>query len=126
MTAVDELGVQRVVELGPRDHRLPDQQLTQFHGELRARGGRENDPSGAGKEVAARRLHALGPRAHAPFVEVDCASIPHNLLESELFGHEKGAFTGASERRAGSARSNNSCKSTRIWAALTQNGCPVG
>ena len=57
--------------------------------------------SGTGKEVAARRLHVLGPRAHAPFVEVDCASIPTNLLESELFGYEAGAFTDARTSKTG-------------------------
>ncbi len=57
--------------------------------------------SGTGKDVAARRLHALGARAHGPFVEVDCASIPTNLLESELFGHEPGAFTDARSAKIG-------------------------
>jgi two-component system response regulator AtoC len=57
--------------------------------------------SGTGKEVASRRLHALGPRSHGPFVEVDCASIPVNLLESELFGHEPGAFTDARQGKVG-------------------------
>jgi DNA-binding NtrC family response regulator len=57
--------------------------------------------SGTGKEVAARRIHALGPRAGGPFVEVDCASIPENLMESELFGHEAGAFTDAREAKTG-------------------------
>ncbi len=57
--------------------------------------------SGTGKGVAARLLHELGPRAKAPFVTVDCASLPANLLESELFGHEKGAFTGATAQKPG-------------------------
>ena len=57
--------------------------------------------SGTGKEVAARTLHAWSARAQKPFVAVNCASIPETLLESELFGHEKGAFTGASAARRG-------------------------
>lgn len=66
-----------------------------------------NGESGTGKEVAARRIHNLSSRASGPFIAVNCAAIPHNLIHSELFGHEKGAFTGAHQRKIGKIESAN-------------------
>jgi DNA-binding NtrC family response regulator len=57
--------------------------------------------SGSGKDYLARLIHELGPRRDAPFLKIDCASLPPQLVESELFGHERGAFTGAVERKLG-------------------------
>ena len=57
--------------------------------------------SGTGKELVARALHANGPRRDGPFVAINCAGIPDNLLEAELFGYERGAFTGAATRKLG-------------------------
>ena len=57
--------------------------------------------SGTGKDHLARLIHELGPRRDAPYLKIDCASLPQELVESELFGHERGAFTGAVERKLG-------------------------
>ena len=63
--------------------------------------------SGTGKEALAQALHELGPRAKQPFVAINCGAIPENLLESELFGHERGAFTGAVKQTIGKIESAN-------------------
>jgi DNA-binding NtrC family response regulator len=64
--------------------------------------------SGSGKEVMARRLHEMSPRRGGPFVPINCAAIPESLFESELFGHERGAYTGATERSTGKIEAANS------------------
>src|SRR4051812_13280992 len=62
-------------------------------------------PTGSGKDLIARALHWLSPRAQRPFVVVHCAALPETLVEAEMFGHSRGAFTGATQPRQGLVRS---------------------
>jgi DNA-binding NtrC family response regulator len=83
-----------------------DAQLRQVSQQLHRAAGTDatvllEGESGTGKELFARALHALSPRSEGPFVAINCAAIPDTLLETELFGHEKGAFTGAAARKPG-------------------------
>src|SRR5262249_26877495 len=63
--------------------------------------------TGTGKEVVARSIHEESPRKGGPFIVVDCAALPENLLDAELFGHSRGAFTGAASARAGAIEAAN-------------------
>jgi len=79
--------------------------------------------SGTGKEVVARAIHYTGPRKTAPFVPVSCGAIPETLLESELFGHTRGAFTGATERRLGFFEAAN--KGTIFLDEISETALPT-
>ncbi|MDX1645394.1 MAG: sigma-54 dependent transcriptional regulator [Thermoanaerobaculia bacterium] len=79
--------------------------------------------SGTGKELFARALHALSPRRDGPFVAVNCAAIPESLLENELFGHERGAYTGASSREEG--RFEQARGGTLLLDEIGELGMPV-
>lgn len=88
----------RILGASPAMKRLRDQilALAQVDATVLIRG-----ETGTGKELVARSLHEFGPRAKGPFVAINCAALPQTIIESELFGHEAGAFTGAKERRVG-------------------------
>ena len=96
--AADGVGVDRMVANGPAMTAIRDTVARLAATDLPVLVLGE---SGSGKEVCAQALHESGPRAEAPFVAVNCAAIAETLLESELFGHERGAFTDAHEARAG-------------------------
>jgi len=79
--------------------------------------------SGTGKELIARRLHHLSPRAEEPFVPIHCSALPETLMESELFGHEKGAFTGADARKLG--RFDLAGKGTLFFDEVGEMSLPI-
>lgn len=91
-------GLDRLIGDSPIMHRLREQiqAVAGSHGSVLVSG-----PSGAGKEEISRAVHELSPRASGPFLAVNCAALSESLLESELFGHERGAFTGADRMRKG-------------------------
>src|SRR5262249_10184788 len=87
----------------PEEKQMSEADARRDTGRVAAQGvpGLVTGGSGTGKGRAARAIHQHGRRAEAPFVALNCAAIPETLLESELFGHEKGAFTGAAQQRIG-------------------------
>src|SRR5262249_61288273 len=96
----------RVFQIGNKEILIADSAMLRLFGLVERIAGTSlpvliRGETGSGKEIIAEAIHTLGPRSASPMVRVNCAALPENLLESELFGYERGAFTGANTPKAG-------------------------